>query len=393
VSPPDRPIWHVLTGEYPPRLGGVGDYSALLAAGLAATGCAVHVWTTPAAGWPGETPQAAGVTVHRDLAGWSPSELRQLGSALDAFPAPRRLIVQHVPNAWGRKGLNFAFCRWVAHRRRLGDEVRVMFHEVAFPWELRGGPKRWVLAGGQRWMGRILAKGADHVDVSIPAWAEMLHRCTPEDRREYGLRPVPSNIPVVDDAAGAAAVRRAAAPAGETVIGSFGSFADRVVVQLVPVLARLLVDRPGRVVLLIGQKGDQVAALLRKAHPELNGRLVVTGSLAAADASRHLQACDVLVQPYPDGVSGRRGSVMAGLEHGVATATNAAWHTEAFWAESGGVALAPTPTPAAITEQAERLLADQELRRRVGDAGRALHEERFAIGRAVEAILATGGSA
>src|SRR5947209_3461982 len=42
------PVWHLVTGEYPPRPGGVGDYSALLAAGLAAAGGEVHVWTASA---------------------------------------------------------------------------------------------------------------------------------------------------------------------------------------------------------------------------------------------------------------------------------------------------------------------------------------------------------
>jgi hypothetical protein len=101
----------------------------------------------------------------------------------------------------------------------------------------------------------------------------------------------------------------------------------------------------------------------------------------------HLQACDVLVQPYPDGVSGRRGSVMAGLAHMVATATNAGRFTEPFWAESGGVALAFAPEPGQVVEAAARLLADPVLRQRVGAAGRDLHEHRFAIERTVEAIL------
>jgi hypothetical protein len=36
--------WHVLTGEYPPREGGVSDYTQLVAHGLVAAGDAVDVW-------------------------------------------------------------------------------------------------------------------------------------------------------------------------------------------------------------------------------------------------------------------------------------------------------------------------------------------------------------
>ena len=36
--------WHLLTPEYPPACGGVGDYTALVAAALAEAGDEVHVW-------------------------------------------------------------------------------------------------------------------------------------------------------------------------------------------------------------------------------------------------------------------------------------------------------------------------------------------------------------
>jgi hypothetical protein len=39
-------VWRLVTGEYPPQHGGVGDYSAQLAAGLAREGHEVHVWCT-----------------------------------------------------------------------------------------------------------------------------------------------------------------------------------------------------------------------------------------------------------------------------------------------------------------------------------------------------------
>ena len=42
--------WHVLTGEYPPDCGGVGDYTAALAHALADAGDTVHVWTPTAGG-------------------------------------------------------------------------------------------------------------------------------------------------------------------------------------------------------------------------------------------------------------------------------------------------------------------------------------------------------
>lgn len=380
-----RPVYHVVTGEYPPRPGGVGDYSFLLAAALAKAGAEAHVWTGPA---DGPTPETAGVVVHREAGAWSPADLGRLDSALDAFPAPRRLVVEYVANAWGYKGLNFGFCRWLVGRRDRGDEVRVMFHEVAYPFEPFGKPTRWLLAAGNRWMARTVLKAAARVDVAIPAWEATLRACAPGDRRPFAVRPVPSNVPVVDDPEGVAAIRRKVAPGGETVVGSFGSFSNKVEALLLAALPPLLAGRADRVGLLIGRKGEQTADRLIAAHPELAGRLVAPGGLAADETSRHLQACDAVVQPYPDGVSGRRGSLMAGLAHGVAAATNAGRLTEPFWRDSGAVALAPSPATAGLVAVAEGLLTDPARRAQIGAAGRDLHERRFAIERTVDAILA-----
>ncbi|MFO0951443.1 MAG: glycosyltransferase family 4 protein [Isosphaeraceae bacterium] len=378
------PVWHLLTGEYPPIPGGVGDYTALLAAGLAETGADVHVWTTQA---DGPTPAAEGVTVHRERPGWSPDDLKLLGESLDAFPKPRRFVVQYAPNAWGYKGLNLGFCRWVLGRAHAGDEVRVMFHEVAYPFEPFGKPTRWVLAAAHRVMARTLMKASTYVDVSIPAWEATLRRCAPEVRLPIGRRPVPSNIPVVDDPDGVAEVRRRVAPGGEAIVGSFSSFSSLTGPLLSAALPKVLLGSPGRVGLLIGHGGDAMAARLSAAYPELKGRILATGAVAPADVSRHLQACDLAIQTYPDGVTGRRGSVMALLAHGVPVATNRGRLSEAFWAESAAVSLAPEPQAGAIVRAAEALLADPAERERVGAAGRDLHERRFAIGRTVEALV------
>jgi hypothetical protein len=142
-------ILHILTGEYPPRQGGISDYTAVLASGLAEAGVPVHVWTS---GDEGEQADGRGVSVHRTAGRWSPSDLDRLGRALDAFERPRRLLVQYAPNQWGYKGLNFAFCLWLNRRKARGDVVRMMFHEVRYTVHAGDRPRRWLLAAAQRMM-------------------------------------------------------------------------------------------------------------------------------------------------------------------------------------------------------------------------------------------------
>ena len=141
----------------------MGDYSAQVAAGLAARGAEVHVWTTASEG---AAPEVAGVRVHRVAGSWSREDRERLDAALDAFSAPRRLLVQYTPNVWGCRGMNVGFCRWLVARRRRGDEVRLMFHELFHYYHLRDKPTRWLLPPVHHWMLRTVLKACSQIDVS-----------------------------------------------------------------------------------------------------------------------------------------------------------------------------------------------------------------------------------
>ena len=374
------PGWHLVTGEYPPQLGGVSDYSAQLAAGLAARGPEVHVWTVPA---DGETPGHAGVTVHRVAGRWLPPDLARLDAALERFEPPRRLLVQYAPNAWGRKGLNFHFTRWLVRRGRLGDDVRVMFHECWYPLELRDKPARWLLSIVQRGMARALVRSSSRVYVSIPAWEERLRRFS---TRPIAWFPVPSNVPAIEDGAGVERLRRRIAPRGERIVGSFGTFGERIAPMLRAVLPAVLKERPNTVGLLIGRGGKRFADRLIAAGPELSGRLTAPGGQPPEEVSRLLQACDLLVQPYPDGVTSRRGSVMAGLAHGRAIVTTSGPLSEPIWAERGGAILVPAAAPSAMVQAASALLDDPLARDRLGRAALRMYEQSFTLRRTIEAL-------
>ena len=63
----------------------------------------------------------------------------------------------------------------------------------------------------------------------------------------------------------------------------------------------------------------EVRALIAKLG--LEDRVRWTGNLADAEVAAALNACDVLLMPYLDGASLRRGTLMAGLANGCAIVT------------------------------------------------------------------------
>lgn len=96
-----------------------------------------------------------------------------------------------------------------------------------------------------------------------------------------------------------------------------------------------------------------------------------------------------MIQPYPDGITARRGSILAPLAHGRPIATNATQRTEALWAENGAVVLAAT-TPAEFLKAVQRLDADLEDRSRISSAARQTYLRYFEPSQMVRAIQSVG---
>ena len=126
--------------------------------------------------------------------------------------------------------------------------------------------------------------------------------------------------------------------------------------------------------------------MLIQREPGLADRVRATGTLAPNELSAHVAACDVLLQPYSDGVTSRRTTVMAGLFARVPVVTTQGKLTERFWREHAPVKLADAGDIEATVKHVLTLLADPAERRRQGDAGRAFYDRWFDVNRTVAAL-------
>jgi glycosyltransferase involved in cell wall biosynthesis len=93
--------------------------------------------------------------------------------------------------------------------------------------------------------------------------------------------------------------------------------------------------------------------------------------------SVHVAACDVMLQPYPDGVSSRRTSAMVALAHGVPMVTTTGWLTESLWEESDAFELVSADQPEKLAGAAAQLLASAARRNTLGSRATALYLSRF----------------
>jgi len=381
--------WHLITCEYPPQSGGVSDYVLLLAKGLASAGDQVHVWSPTLAG---KAPEIGGVEVHPELGNFSPSDLKRAGRELDRFPGPRRLLVQWVPHGFGYRSMNLPFCLWLWSRSRYHqDHVDLMVHE---PF-LQFLPGRWrqnAAAAVHRLMTMVLLRTAEEIYLSTPTWEPRLRPYDFGQHAAYKWLPLPSNVPVSNDPAGIAAIRREYARGG-LLLGHFGTFNPAITPMLSAAVPALLRKATGASLLLIGGGGEAFRDRLIQEHPEFEGVVHAVGRIDAGDTrlSAHLGACDVMLQPYPDGVTTRRTTMMAALAHGVATVTTTGELTEPLWRTCGAARLAPAIDSEKFVALAQELLESGEKRAALGASGREFYQQNFDIRHIVELLRAPSG--
>ncbi len=386
--------WAILTGEYPPNVGGVSDYTRLIARGLAEAGDEVHVFA------PRNEPHNltvtaddAGVQMHWLVDHFGSEGRQQLMHELSRLPRGCRVLVQYVPQAFGYRGMNVAFCLMLRNLARAGVQIWVMFHEVMFPIDRRQSVRHNFLGLITRIMAKTVARSASQIFVTIPRWRQIVEELAPG--KPITWLPVPSNMGDERHSNLAQKARESLTRGDPSIqiIGHFGSCDGWIGGMLSETLAVILGANSNRRALLIGRGSREFAAAFSAAHQTLLDRIIATGEIDGEEAAIQIAACDVLVQPYPDGVSCRRSSAIAGLALGTAIVTSSGELTEDIWQKSGAVFLAPDTLAETMIAEAERALGDKDRRAKTIARGKQLYHDRFHWQRTVDALRSSKGNA
>lgn len=361
-------IWHIITGEYPPQPGGVSDYTYEIAKALVGEEDIVHVW---APSWSAAVPSVRGIEIHQLPRGFGIRWLAELTRGLRRYPAPRNIVVQYVPHMYGWKSMNLAFCCWLAVQRN--RNLKVMFHEVAFPFRVGQPRKHDVLAIIHRVMAWIVLRSADSAFTSTDHYQDLLRQLAPSNS-EVGTLRICSNIPFNASPGGVSQARLEKSASPHFTVGVFSSFGREICDLLEPVLPYVL-ENPSMHVVLIGPACSFVDSLTTL-FPGLAGRITSTGRVQALTAGPFLQNCDLLLQLYPDGACAARGSLIAALASGVPVVTTRGPLTDRLLLESGALVFAEN-SPEDIRAAVELLRSDPASARRIGDRASRLYAEHF----------------
>ena len=297
----------MISGEYAPMPGGLGDFTRLLSEALLAQGHEIMLLSragTSSDSFPLST-----------VDGWGLGGLRQVLNWL-ARVNPDIINLQFQTAA-------YAMSPWIHFLPRLANAPLVTtFHDLRYPYLFpKAGPLRnWIVKRLAHWSAGVIA--TNHEDYQ---------RLAGMRRR---LIPIGSNIQRRELAPGERlALRERFGVTGDGVLlGHFGFIKPiKGVHHLLEALAKLRADGQDIQLVFIGGRSNTIdsnadEAYLRGlderiAKGDLAGAVHWTGYLPDAEVAGILGAVDLMVLPFRDGASYRRGSLMAAINQGCAILT------------------------------------------------------------------------
>lgn len=291
----------IVSDQFPPAKGGIGDYTALLSNALVDCDVRVSLFVRE-----GSNPKACRAPIAAMFHRWSWAALSQLHRTLVATNADW-VHFQHNGGLYSSCPLAGYFLPRYLRWKRWPGKIAVTFHDLnrayLFPWADR--LRDWVLAD--------LANSADVVFAADSSDVAELSLSASTVRQV----PIGSNIPIsVGEAANRACVReKYRIPKNCFLVGHFATVAG------LDTLLDAIATVPNAVLILVGKTQDRGHPGAINIVPDwmheqiqrlgLMPRVRWTSHLLTNDVADVLSSCDLLALPYPHGASLRHGGLLA----------------------------------------------------------------------------------
>ena len=351
----------LLSGAFPPQFDGIGDHSWWLSQALAERGHQLTVFTSFGA----DRPQPPGVQV---IPCFEASKSKTIAQILSHLQPGRFdwLLVQYNPFCYGRRGFAPGL---ISALRGSPAPIACIFHETfavpLWPWQ------HIVMRIWQYPQFAFLARtGLCHF-VSTERWLAQVRRWA---KGPSQLLPVGSNLPLCNLTKGEARERLGLRP-DALILGVFGFAHQSKRTEWIGAAARRIHARfPQTEVLCIGQVGELVRGVCGETPVHDHG------SLPGPEVSLRLRAMDVFLAPLTDGISGRRGSTIAALQHGLPICSTVRSYTDTYLKklDSPAFSLVPHDDQALFCEEAVRMAEKTLQQPDFGHELKQFHDQHFA---------------
>ncbi len=371
-----------VSGEYPPRIGGIGDHVVRLRAELEAHGAETWVATESV-----PAPDPSGRTY--------PAHPRPWGRLLAAVIRLARVVKPDVVHVQYQAGAfeSPAQISLVPAALRLagyGETLAVTFHD-------RGVPYLFPKAGWLRQAAVDVLRRAANVVIYVDANDAGADGLVPTSGRGRHHIPSGPTVEPPDDLPDRAELRRELGADADTYLVGFFGFRQpsKGVDVLSDAVRRPELRERGVRLALIGAAAPEVGP--RRAEPAVPSAMfdgidhIDTGALAPRGVSEWLCACDVVALPYRDGLSTRRGTFMTTVAHGVPVVTTRPVSASPPEVTDREVAFVPSCDADAIASALIRIHDQPEYRRSLAAGAQAI-ALRYSWRRIAERTLAAYGA-
>ncbi len=372
----------LVTGEYPPMQGGVGDFTRELGRALKDLGHDVTVITASSI-----SGQIAGspIPVEPIIPKWTHVCWRMIADATRRLKLDV-LNIQYEPTAYSMQvGVNLF--PWWYRRQRERVPVVTTFHDLLVPYLFpKAGALRWKIV-------ELLARRSDAVIVTNEEDRLKLSNLQLPNLKlqtsnfKLHLIPIGSNIrPSLSPDFDRNRERAAwGASKNDWLAAYFGFLSmSKGGLTLMRSIGLLVNDGlPIRLLLIGGRTGSsdptntQYAAEVDHALASLGlrDRARHTGYVDPQQVSAAMAAADVIVLPYADGASFRRGSLMAALAHGKAIVTTRPHLAIPELVDGENCVLVPPEDAGALASAVRRVMIEPGLRQRLESGARQLAQK------------------
>ncbi len=366
----------LISATLPPAPDGIGDYTARLSEQLSSDGHETTVWTSRKKA----VDQISGVVIQQpflvDQRGGLSGILKSLHSLEAQNQLPDAAVLQFNHFSWGRRGLNLHLPILVRSIKTKWPKLRlgVMFHEVSVPpcnWRFR------IMRLWQVWQYRTLAEAADLRIFSIEKWLQAeRNRNTRRPETDSIHLPVGSNLPPSRESREKTRLRLGISK-DTFVMGSFGTAHPSRLINWVGSAISLAYSTGRKLLLLhVGPDGDVYRKVAGKVP------FIDSGRLPADKASGAISSMDLFLSPFTDGISTRRGSLMAALSHGIPFVTTLGPLSDNVWSERFSNAAVPVEDGSEnFAELVKSLMTSPLELKLIGSKGKCLYDEQFAWNR------------
>ncbi len=338
---------------------GVRDYSLRLTEAVEASGLAQAdlFWWSRSGKW---------TKIPGNPAAYRSSAPVDIWRALRAYHA---IVLQYDVFRYGQRG----FVPWLPlqlMRLKHADSnlrLGIVFHEFHLPFRTWGWEMKKIWQDIQHVGFRL---PADVLFSTVETWVSEIQMRRPH--RPTVHLPVASNLP---DRRHAREWERLRLGADRTtvVMAAFGTDDSPWRLYDYTVYAVNQVARTGYPVLFLNLGGNTPD--LDSLHDSI--RVVKPGFITETALAEMIAATDIFLAPFADGISTRRTTVMAALQHGVAIAGTRGMYTDALLTATPAMRLAPVGDPDEFGRIAVQLAGAPEQRERMGAAGRELYRRSF----------------